>query len=131
LPDRLDVAYKLRENTWRGNTTIEMELVSTRLPAPATDTAAEGTDVPLTNLSKAQITHSVTDFSFKNRSYQCSLSAAGQMLEIVNADGQTLTVTKGQKIGWLEMADRSKKQVNVTEPYFYQLIKAAMQNLSS
>jgi single-stranded-DNA-specific exonuclease len=130
LPDRLDIAYKLRENTWRGQTTIEMELVSTRLPASSTDTPAAAINVPLTNLSKTQVPHSVTDFSFKNRSYQCSLSAAGQMLEIVNADGQTLTVTKGQKMGLLRMADRSDKQVDVTEPYFYQLIKAAMQNLS-
>jgi single-stranded-DNA-specific exonuclease len=131
LPDRLDIAYKLRENTWRGNTTIEMELVSTRLPASSTDTSEAAINVPLTNLSTTQVTHSATDFSFKNRSYQCSLSAAGQMLEIVNADGQTLTVTKGQKMGLLRMADRSEKQVDVTEPYFYQLIKTAMQNLSN
>jgi single-stranded-DNA-specific exonuclease len=131
LPDRLDIAYKLRENTWRGNTTIEMELVSTRLPASSTDTPAAASNVPLTNLSTTQLPHSVTDFSFKNRSYQCSLSAAGQILEIVNVDGQTLTVTKGQKMGLLRMADRSEKQVDVTEPYFYQLIKAAMQNLSN
>jgi hypothetical protein len=30
----------------------------------------------------------------------------------------------------LLMADRSQKEVNVTAPYFYQLIKTAMQSLA-
>ena len=32
LPQRVDIAYKLRENTWNGNTSIELELLSVRLP---------------------------------------------------------------------------------------------------
>ncbi len=32
LPSRLDIAYKLRENHFNGNTTIEMELIGARLP---------------------------------------------------------------------------------------------------
>ncbi|MBP0041073.1 MAG: single-stranded-DNA-specific exonuclease RecJ [Roseofilum sp. SBFL] len=31
LPSRLDIAYSLRENTWNGNTSLELELVGTRL----------------------------------------------------------------------------------------------------
>jgi single-stranded-DNA-specific exonuclease len=108
LPDRLDVAYKLRENTWRGQTTIEMELVSARLTPGSITTQ---------------------NFIFKDRHYQCNLLSAGQRLEIVNGDGQMLTITKGEKMGQLVMADRSEKEVDVTAPYFYQLIKAAMQSL--
>jgi single-stranded-DNA-specific exonuclease len=132
LPDRLDVAYKLRENTWRGNTTIEMELVSIRLPITSLPTTqiTQSTNALLTNLSKTQITQSTT-FSFKDRSYLCSLSATGQVLEIVNTDGQTLIVTKGQKIGLLRLVDLSEKSVAVTEPYFYQLVKTAMQSLKA
>ncbi len=32
LPPRLDIAYKLRENTWKGNTSIELEIISARRP---------------------------------------------------------------------------------------------------
>lgn len=32
LPRYIDVAYKLRENTWNGNTNVELELISARLP---------------------------------------------------------------------------------------------------
>ncbi|MBD2313511.1 single-stranded-DNA-specific exonuclease RecJ [Desertifilum sp. FACHB-1129] len=32
LPTRLDIAYRLRENTWNGNTNVELELVGARLP---------------------------------------------------------------------------------------------------
>jgi len=31
LPSRLDIAYSLRENTWNGNTTLELELVGARI----------------------------------------------------------------------------------------------------
>jgi single-stranded-DNA-specific exonuclease len=32
LPERIDVAYKLRENTWNGQTNLELELVGVRMP---------------------------------------------------------------------------------------------------
>ncbi|MDI9637803.1 single-stranded-DNA-specific exonuclease RecJ [Oscillatoria amoena NRMC-F 0135] len=32
LPTRLDIAYRLRENTWNGNTNVELELVGARIP---------------------------------------------------------------------------------------------------
>ncbi|MEM1308542.1 MAG: single-stranded-DNA-specific exonuclease RecJ, partial [Cyanobacteria bacterium P01_H01_bin.153] len=32
LPDRLDIAYKLKLNAWQGNTTLQLELVGVRLP---------------------------------------------------------------------------------------------------
>ncbi|NES97863.1 MAG: single-stranded-DNA-specific exonuclease RecJ, partial [Desertifilum sp. SIO1I2] len=32
LPTRLDIAYQLRENTWNGNTNVELGLVGARLP---------------------------------------------------------------------------------------------------
>jgi len=31
LPSKLDIAYSLRENTWNGNTTLELELVGARI----------------------------------------------------------------------------------------------------
>ena len=32
LPPRVDIAYRLRENSWNGNTTIELELQGVRVP---------------------------------------------------------------------------------------------------
>ncbi len=37
LPRYIDVAYKLRENTWNGNTNVELELISARLPSQEGD----------------------------------------------------------------------------------------------
>lgn len=34
LPETLDVAYRLRENSWNNQTTLEVELVGIQLPAP-------------------------------------------------------------------------------------------------
>ncbi|MEO1069389.1 MAG: DHHA1 domain-containing protein, partial [Cyanobacteria bacterium J06638_6] len=39
LPDRLDVAYKLKQNEWQGTTTIELELVGVRPTAAASASA--------------------------------------------------------------------------------------------
>lgn len=36
LPSHLDVAYKLKQNEWQGNTSVELELVGVRLAAGAT-----------------------------------------------------------------------------------------------
>jgi len=37
LPDRLDIAYKLKLNEWQGNTTIQLELVGVRSPTQLSD----------------------------------------------------------------------------------------------
>lgn len=37
LPETLDVAYRLRKNTWNGRTSLELELVGARLPVAQAD----------------------------------------------------------------------------------------------
>jgi single-stranded-DNA-specific exonuclease len=39
LPDRLDIAYKLKLNEWQGKTTLQLELVGVRPPTPPTAAA--------------------------------------------------------------------------------------------
>lgn len=39
LPDRLDIAYKLKLNEWQGNTTLQLELVGVRPPTSPTAVA--------------------------------------------------------------------------------------------
>jgi single-stranded-DNA-specific exonuclease len=107
LPDRLDIAYKLRENKWNGRVNIEIELVSARLPGI------------------------MQHFSYENRTYSCQLSIDGLQLSIRNEAGATLTIEKGQKTGQLTTADGCQKSINVTEPFFFQLVKTAYQALSA
>ncbi len=110
LPSRVDIAYKLRENTWNGNTSIELELVGIRLSASPTS--------PTSPTQKAE-------FYYNNRRYTCSLSESSNELRIRNAEGKVLAVQKGQRIGLLGVKREDAKEVDVTQPHYYQLIKAA------
>jgi len=111
LPTRLDIAYKLKENTWNGNTTIEIELVGVRLP--------QEND----NIKKAIFMHA-------DKMYQCSFWGDVNEIRIKNEQGDILVVQKGQRIGLLGKNRQQAREVNVTEPRFYTLIKVAIKALA-
>lgn len=111
LPSRVDIAYKLRENTWNGNTAIELELVGIRLSS-----------VPPSLTKKAEFYHN-------ERRYTCSLSEALNELRIRNSEGKVLAIQKGQRNGLLGLSREDAKEVDVTQPHYYQLIKAATRAL--
>lgn len=111
LPSRVDIAYKLRENTWNGNTAIELELVGIRLSS-----------TPPSLTQKAE-------FYYNERRYTCSLSEALNELRIRNSEGKVLAIQKGQRIGLLGLTREDAKEVDVTQPPYYQLIKAATRAL--
>lgn len=111
LSSRLDVAYKLQENTWKGNTSIEIELVGVRLPAGNT----EG--------KKAIFVH-------EGRSYHCSFQESMNEITIRNDRGQVLAIQKGQRFGLLGESRTNARQVDVTLPNFYTLVKAAVKALA-
>ena len=118
LPQRVDIAYKLRENTWNGNTAVELELVGIRLPTFSTPSP-----------KKAEFYHN-------QRRYTCSLvetchgASALSELRIRNPEGKVLAIQKGQRIGLLGTKREEAKEVDVTEPKYYQLIKAATRALA-
>jgi single-stranded-DNA-specific exonuclease len=118
LPQRVDIAYKLRENTWNGNTAVELELVGIRLPTFSTPSP-----------KKAEFYHN-------QRRYTCSLvetchgASALSELRIRNPEGKVLAIQKGQRIGLLGTKREEAKEVDVTEPRYYQLIKAATRALA-
>jgi single-stranded-DNA-specific exonuclease len=122
LPDRLDIAYKLRENKWKGQSNIEIELVSAR----AVNTSESRSPKVQSELSNTVVPCS---FSFQEREYQCELAPDGQALKIWNNSGHTLTAIKGQKTATLATPTQGLKEVSVKEPYFFQLIKTAMANV--
>jgi single-stranded-DNA-specific exonuclease len=109
LPKALDIAYRLRANDWNGEVTIELELVGARLatsPVPA-------------------------EFRYHDRAYTCHIQQQGnqKQLNIANAEGDLLVVQQGQKLGNLSRSQGKTVSVNVCQPHFFQLIKAAMQAL--
>ena len=112
LPQNVDIAYKLRENNWNGNTSIELELVGIRLPAS-----------PTTSTKKAE-------FYYNQRRYTCSLLEPLNELRIRNSEGKVLAIQKGKRIGLLGFKREDAQEVDVTQPNYYQLIKAATQALA-
>jgi len=115
LPSRVDIAYKLKENTWNGNTNIELELVGIRLPTSVL--------TPTVPPKKAEFYHN-------ERHYTCSLYESLSELRIRNAEGKVLAIQKGQRIGLLGARREDAKEVDVTQPHYYQLIKAATRALA-
>lgn len=106
LPRYLDIAYKLKENNWKDSRSIELEVVSVRLPAAAR----------------------TYKFNYQERDYDCSMSPDKERLTIVNAQGQALVVNKGQKVAEL-IGLKDIESIDITKPYYFQLIKTAMKVL--
>lgn len=132
LPETIDLAYRLRENEWRGQVTIELELAGIRLPEGATvdHGLPSANSNPSQPLAPGQHTQTVT-FSYGDRPYSCAVYDRNgtQELRIRNAQGQVLAVQEGQRVGLLGSDRASARSVNIQEPFFYQLIQTAVQAL--
>ncbi len=107
LPQYLDIAYKLKENNWKDSSSIELEVISVRLPAAAP----------------------TYKFNYQERDYDCSMSDDRERLTIVNAQGQTLAIDKGQKLAKLSAPSAPTTTIDITQTYYFDLIKTAMQIL--
>lgn len=120
LPECLDIAYKLKENHWQGNTNIELELVGVKLPQEQSSkniTTAVDQRIKRNNAQKAVFTHN-------GRPYVCSKTV--KELRIRNDRGNVLAVSQGNRTGLLGKSRDEAKVVNVTKAPFFQLIKAAL-----
>jgi single-stranded-DNA-specific exonuclease len=109
LPRYLDIAYKLKENNWNNIRSIELEVISVRYPV-STGEAAK--------------------FNYQERDYSCIVSPDRSQLKISNTQGQTLVVNKGQKVAELIAEAQLVKCVDLSQPYYFQLVKTAMETLS-
>ncbi|MEG3903030.1 hypothetical protein QUB19_06615 [Microcoleus sp. B4-C5] len=71
------------------------------------------------------------EFYFDCHKYICSLVQVDfvKELKIKNHQGFVLAVKQGQKIGLLGKSRHNAKQVDVSKPHFYNVIKAAMSAL--
>ncbi len=109
LPRDLDIAYKLKENNWNNVRSIELEVISVRFPTSA---------------------GAVSTFNYQERDYSCTVSSDRSQLKISNTQGQTLIVNKGHKLAELIADAQPVKAVDLTQPYYFQLVKTAMEILS-
>jgi single-stranded-DNA-specific exonuclease len=107
LPQNLDIAYKLKENKWRDSHTIDLEIISVRLPLRA----------------------KTYNFNYQERDYTCSVSDRGDRLSISNDRGRTLMLNKGQKIAQSIDVGGSIETIDITQDHYFQLIKTAMKTL--
>ncbi|GBF79948.1 single-stranded-DNA-specific exonuclease RecJ [Aphanothece sacrum] len=110
LSQRLDLAYKLKENSWNGETNIELEIVGMRLPLSSI------------NLKPGM-------FYYQGKTYTCNFVKNENELRIRNEGGKVLAIKQGQRMGLLGISRETAKQVDVTQPPYYNLIKVAMEFL--
>lgn len=114
LPSNLDIAYRLRTNEWNNEVSIQLEIVGVRSA----------------QRSCGAISTSDTEFEFENRPYTCRIvGGIVKELRIQNAKGDVLAIQKGQRIGTLGKTNQALQEIDVSQPPFYDLIKAALNAL--
>lgn len=109
LPKQIDITYKLRENNWQGQITLELELLGFRLPQ--------------------QAQQKETTYDYQGRTYHCWRWDHLNELRIENEQGNLLIVTKGERTGHLKTNHQHLQPINVTQPPYYDVIKAAVSAL--
>ncbi|MEH2075168.1 MAG: DHH family phosphoesterase [Nostoc sp.] len=120
LPARVDVAYKLRENYFNGNTSIELELIGVRLP------------IQLQQFFASPSIPSSATFEYNQRQYTCGFykNGIGAELRIKNPEGKVLVMQPGHIIGLLGTNRQNAKEVDISQPQYDSIIQAALQTLS-
>ncbi|HEY9801087.1 MAG TPA: DHH family phosphoesterase [Leptolyngbyaceae cyanobacterium] len=127
LPPRLDIAYKLRENHFNGNTSLELELLGVRLAQK-----------PLEPLNQLQLFYAAspkplrTTFKYNQRQYTCGVYENNSLpeLRIKNSDGKVLVMQPGSTIGLLGTSREDALEIDLSLPQYNCIIQAAMQALS-
>ena len=131
LPEYLDIAYKLQENHWQGNTSIELEIVGVRLPESPLEMPLEmppevdpiHTPEPIQEPAKKSSVQKEV-FTYNGRIYVCSKTT--KELRIRNDRGDVLAVSQGSRTGLIGKSRNEAKEVNVTKAPYFPLIKAAL-----
>ncbi|MBV9388887.1 MAG: single-stranded-DNA-specific exonuclease RecJ [Chroococcidiopsidaceae cyanobacterium CP_BM_ER_R8_30] len=157
LPPRIDIAYKLRENIWNGNVTLELELVGVRLPtqrggeergnsgasrvggspdlsglawSPLGIRGQGGGGKGRENLSSSS-TCSKATFCYGQRQYICGIFEVDSLLElrIKNSEGKVLAFKLGQTTGLLGSKREEAIEVDLAQPDFCNIVQAALSAL--
>ncbi len=115
---------------------MKLELIGVRLPDSVPKTTSTSTHVPANpplSMPTDTPTDDPVDFYYRDRHYHCRIrgQGEGQELRIRNQQGHVLSITKGQKIGYLATSSHDRQEVDVSQPFFFHLIKAAKQALAT
>lgn len=124
LPKTLDIAYKLKENTFNGSTNIELEIVGIRLATeieilPENKNSVVKRDKSKTDIKKAK-------FTYKERSFNCSFWTSLNELRIRNDRGEVLALTPGAKTALLGKTRDTAKELDLSNPYLSGLVRVAI-----
>ncbi|WP_414622201.1 single-stranded-DNA-specific exonuclease RecJ [Calothrix sp. CCY 0018] len=119
LPTRVDIAYKLKENNFNGNTSIELEVIGVRLP----------TDSP--NFFTYDNQPVRTTFEYGDRQYICGIYQKGSSAElrIKSPENKILAVQSGQDTGLLGISREQAQKVDISQPPYCDIIQAALKAL--
>ncbi len=119
LPTRIDIAYKLKENNFNGNSSIELEVLGVRLP---TDSHFFFTyeDKPVR-----------ATFEYSNRQYICGIyqNVSSAELRIKSPENKILAVQPKNDIGLLGINREQAEKVDISQPPYYDIIQAALKAL--
>ncbi len=130
LPANIDIAYKLRENTFNGETNIELEIIGARLPIPT-----QQSQIILFNQFKSVSTKPRTQFEHLGRGYTCCIyndkNNGALELRIQNCEGKILAVTPNSTTGLLGSCRQDAKEVDISQPPYETIISAALQALDN
>lgn len=132
LASSLDIAYKLRENTFNRDYSIELELLGIKTPEiPATPGDTNGKNTIY--------------FNYQKRSYTCGMYKHGAIseLRIRSPEGKILAVQLGSlllihsqiihsqnSIGLLGINRQEAQEVNISQPPYKGIVRAALIALS-
>ncbi|WGV28329.1 single-stranded-DNA-specific exonuclease RecJ [Halotia branconii] len=134
LPLRVDIAYKLRENDFNGDTTIELELLGARLPNDHySQESIHPKLLPQSHLFDALPPKPLrTNFQYNQRQYNCGIYQNGVLpeLRIKNPEGKVLVMHPGRTIGLLGTNRQDATEVDLSQPKYDSIIQAALQALS-
>lgn len=120
LPKQVDIAYKLRENNFNGNTSIELELVGVRLPKSKL-------------FFTSAATPSKSTFEYNQKYYTCGIFQNGELseLRIKNSEGKILAIHPGETQGLIGTNRQDAKIVDISKPQYDSIIQAALQALEA
>ncbi len=114
LPQWVDLAYQIRTNEWNGEVTLQLEVVGLRL------------------LTQPSVGPEIVEFCYGDRTYQCKRldHPSGEELRIRNDRGNVLIVQRGQRYGVIRQTDGGTDQIDVAQPYYFNLIRTAISALN-
>lgn len=135
LPSPIDIAYRLKINEWNNSRTLELELIGVR-PNAATPLPEPVAEPPLDHpidASFQDLPPQRVEFTHGDRPYACSISITptSRELRIQNAQGQVLALQPEQRRGLLGRSRDEAIEIDVAQPFYFHLIRAALQALQS